>query len=251
MILITGASAGIGEATAHAFAKSGRELIVTARRGDRLQALASRLQSETPAKVSHFVLDVRDPAQIDRFVSSQGQLLERLTVLVNNAGLARGIAPLQTGNPQDWDEMIDTNLKGLLRMTRAILPFFLQKKSGHIVNLGSVAGRYTYPGGNVYCATKWAVRALNESLRLDLNGTGIRVTEISPGLVETEFSQVRLKDEAKAKAVYQGMTPLRAADVAQAIVWAVDQPRHVNIQEIVMYPTDQASPGLVHREPKT
>lgn len=247
MILITGASSGIGEATARAFARAGRGLVLMARRQERLDALATELRRGPGAEVHCFPIDVMRLEQIRTFFSRNEALVDRVSVLVNNAGLALGLQPFQEGRVEDWDRMIDTNIKGLLAMTREILPSFLRRKEGHIVNLGSVAGHWTYPNGNIYSATKWAVRSLTESLRLDLQGTGIRVTEISPGMVETEFSQVRLGDAARARAVYAGMKPLAGSDIADAIVWAVERPRHVNIQEIILYPTDQASPTVVAR----
>jgi 3-hydroxy acid dehydrogenase/malonic semialdehyde reductase len=192
-------------------------------------------------------LDVSDRAKIERFCRESAPVLQNVRVLINNAGLALGLNTLQEGNLDDWDRMIDTNLRGLLVMTRLVLPYLQDRRDSHIVNLGSVAGHSVYPKGGIYCATKFAVRALTEALRLDLLGTGIRVTEISPGMVETEFSQVRLGDAKRAKAVYSGMTPLSADDIAETIEWCLNRPRHVNIQEVVIYPTDQASPTNVHR----
>lgn len=247
MILITGASSGIGEACAHAYAAQGHSLILVARRNDRLQAVAREISARYSTQSYSFALDVTDRAEVETFFKTHKELLGRVEILVNNAGLARGLDPIQSGNLDDWETMIDTNIKGLLYFTHGILPFMLEKNRGHIVNLGSVAGRWTYPKGNIYSATKFAVRALSESLRMDLNGTPIRVTEIAPGMVETEFSEVRLRDPQKAKAVYAGMTPLSAQDVAEAVVWSTSRPAHVNIQEIVLYPVDQASPMLVHR----
>jgi serine 3-dehydrogenase len=246
VILITGASSGIGEACARSFAASGQALLLLARRKERLDRLAKELSSKCEVHV--FELDVRDRAAIEKLVKDQSKLFSRVSVLVNNAGLARGLSTFQAGDPADWDTMIDTNIKGLLYMTRAVLPYMIQAREGHVVNLGSVAGFWTYPKGNIYNATKFAVRALTEGLRLDLNGTGIRVTEISPGMVETEFSEVRLGDAAKAKAVYAGMEPLVAQDIAEAVLWAVQRPSRVNVQEIILYPTDQASPTVVNRK---
>lgn len=251
MILITGASAGIGEACAVNFAQQKRDLILVARRRDRLKALEEKLAKEYGVKVHTFALDVCDKAGIQKFAADQKALLSKVEVLVNNAGLSKGLSLLQDGNPDDWDVTLDTNIKGVLYFTRALLPFFLEKKAGHIVNLGSVAGRWPYPKGNVYAASKAAVAMLTESLRWDLNGTGIRVTEISPGMVNTEFSLVRFGDKQKADAVYAGLTPLTAQDIAETIVWSVSRPKHVNIREIVLYPTDQASTTLSHRRPAT
>ncbi len=220
-----------------------------ARRRDRLEAMKKELESAHGISVRIAVLDVRDRAAVDRFAQEHSSALDETTALINNAGLAKGLSPIDKGDVDHWEQMIDTNVKGLLYMTRAVLPHMRAKSRGHVVNIGSVAGFWTYPNGNVYSATKYAVRALTESMRLDLNGSGIRVSEISPGLVETEFSQVRLDDAAKAKAVYSGMTPLKAQDIAEAVLWCVDRPAHVNIQEIVLYPTDQASPRDVTRRP--
>lgn len=247
MILITGATAGIGEATARIFAQEGENLLLVGRRRDRLETLSSELTKAHKIQVHTFALDVRRASDVQAFARSAKPLLERVTVLLNNAGLAKGLHPIQEMDHSMWDPMIDTNIKGLLAMTREVLPYFIQKGDGHIVNLGSIAGHFTYPKGNVYSATKFAVHALTESMRLDLSGTGIRVSEISPGMVETEFSKVRLGDEAKAKAVYAGMTPLTAQDIAETILWCVRRPKHVNIQEVVIYPTDQASATVVHR----
>ncbi len=248
MILITGASSGIGSATARAFAKLGYPLLLVARRRDRLEALTKELSETFKVAVVPYVLDVRRPKDIESFGISHANYLERVEVLVNNAGLAKGLDTITTANPEHWEAMWDTNVKGLLYLTRLCLPHFLNQKRGHIINLGSAASRWVYPKGNVYCATKAAVSALSQSLRLDLNGTGIRVTEVSPGMVETEFSEVRLEDKARAKSVYQGFTPLSADDVADAIVWCAVRPSHVNVQEIVLYPTDQASTTMVSRK---
>jgi 3-hydroxy acid dehydrogenase/malonic semialdehyde reductase len=246
-VVITGASSGIGEACARAFAQEGANLVLLARRKDRLERLASELAAQSDVKI--FEIDVRDAGSIDAWAKSNSDLLAQVDVLVNNAGLALGREPIYSENPRDWEVMIDTNIKGLLYMTHAVLPFMMTRKTGHIVNLGSVAGHWTYPHGAVYAATKYAVRALNESLRLDLHGTGIRVSSISPGMVETEFSEVRFRgDEAKAKAVYQGMKPLTPADIAECVVWSCNRPPHVNIQEMIVFPTDQASVTLVNRK---
>lgn len=247
LVLITGASSGIGEACARVFAAQKGGLFLVARRGDRLARMKEDLEKQYEVEVQTAVLDVSKRAAVEAWAEKHAAVLARVECLINNAGLARGLASLQEGDPSDWDDMIDTNLKGLLYVTRAVLPGMVARGSGHIVNLGSVAGRWTYPKGNIYSATKYAVRSLTESLRLDLNGTGVRVTEIAPGMVETEFSQVRLGDAAKARAVYAGMTPLKAEDIAESVLWCVQRPRHVNVQELVIYPTDQASVGVVSR----
>jgi len=247
--LITGASAGIGAATAHAFAKAGSDVILLARRLDRLQDLKKNIESQTGRKVYIFSLDVSDTKACSELFEKEKRLFFGVNVLVNNAGLARGTDPLQRGNPEDWDEMIDVNIKGLLQITRLCLPIFLKNQEGHIVNIGSVAGRWVYPGGAVYCATKHAVRALTEGLRQDVFGSPLRVTNIEPGMVETEFSLVRFKgDSEKAKKVYEGAQALSAEDMAETILWCVNRPPHVNIQEMVIFPTSQASIGMVHRQ---
>jgi NADP-dependent 3-hydroxy acid dehydrogenase YdfG len=253
-VFISGASAGIGEATARAFAALKRDLVLVARRKERLEALKSELierhgsSSGKPLRVDILELDVRDSKAVDALFRTHKDVLSQVDVLVNNAGLALGRDPIQQGNTEDWDVMIDTNVKGLLYVTHAFLPQMIAKGSGHIVNMGSVAGYWNYPNGNIYAATKFAVRAITESLRLDLHGTGIRVSEVAPGMVETDFSRVRFKgNEEKASAIYAGTKPLTPEDIADAIVWCVQRPAHVNIQEIVIYPTDQASSTMVKR----
>ena len=244
-VFITGASSGIGEACARAFAAAGKDLILTARRIDRLFQLRDELKKAYPQIQVHcYRLDVTQRSSMDDLMSQHPEILQGVEVLINNAGLALGRDPIQKGAPTDWDVVIDTNLKGLLYVTHAFLPVFLAKKSGHIVNVSSVAGLWVYPNGNVYCASKHAVKAITESLRYDLNGSGIRVTEISPGMVKTEFSHVRFKgDQKKAAAVYEGKNPLEAADIAETIVWCVSRPARVNIQEVVLFPTEQ--PGVL------
>jgi len=247
--LITGASSGIGHETAHLLASNGYELILAARRLDKLESLKTQIQKTHPnRRIWCYPLDLTDLSQIQNFSQKMCYELSQVTVLINNAGLALGAEKLQNSNPEDWKTMLSTNVSGLLFMTHSILPYFLKNQNGFIVNIGSVAGRWTYPGGAVYCASKAAVKALSEGLRLDLMGTPIRVTNIEPGMVETEFSEIRLKDSQKAKAVYQNMTPLTGRDVANTILWCLSQPPHVNIQEIVIFPTDQAGVGYVHRK---
>jgi NADP-dependent 3-hydroxy acid dehydrogenase YdfG len=194
--------------------------------------------------------DITDRDQSLAWFKKNQHLTQNTDLLVNNAGLARGTDPLHKGNIEDWDQMIDTNVRGLLFVTRQLLPRMVERRAGHIVNIGSVAGRWSYPGGGVYCATKFSVRAISECLRMDLLGTGVRVTNIEPGMVETEFSEVRFQDKEKAKQVYKNMKPLSAQDIAESILWSVQRPAHVNIQEIVIFPTDQASIRDVHREQK-
>lgn len=247
--LITGASSGIGHATALRLASEGMDLVLMARRMDRLEKLRREIESEYKVRVIPVAADIRHHDELQAKFQALGSELETVDVLVNNAGLARGTSKLSEMHPNDWNEMIDTNIKGLVSLTRLMLPYFLKAQRGHIVNLGSVAGRWVYPGGTVYCATKFAVRAISDSLRMELIGTPIRLTNIEPGMVETEFSNVRLKDDAKAKAVYEGMTPLSSEDIADCIAWSLSRPPHVNIQEMVVFPTDQVGVGApyVHR----
>lgn len=248
-VLITGATSGIGWATAEAFAEQGFNLLLTGRRHDRLLTLQTMLKSKKPQmKIELAAFDLSDRFEVSQFFKEKKELLPKIDILINNAGLACGVEKMQEASLDDWEVMIDTNVKGLLFMTRGLLPYFVEKKSGHIVNLGSVAGRWTYPGGGVYCATKFAVRALSEGLRMDLLGSNVRVTNIEPGMVNTEFSLVRLQNQEAANKVYEGMTPLQAKDIAETILWCALRPAHVNIQELVIYPTDQAHVGQVHRQ---
>lgn len=247
LALVTGATAGIGRATALQLAATGADVIITGRRVKNLKELKAEIESEYGVKAHVLSFDISRRQECEKIARENAALFSNVDLLVNNAGLARGSDLLQEANLDDFEVMIDTNIKGLLYITRAIVPYMIKNKRGHIVNLGSVAGRWVYPRGNVYNATKFAVRALSEAMRMDLLGTPIRVTNIAPGMVETEFSLVRLQDTRKAKAVYAGMTPLKASDIAEAIVWSVQRPAHVNIQEMVIYPTDQASVYHVHR----
>lgn len=244
--LVTGASSGIGLATAEALAAMKIDLILVARRGERLKELGARLREKCGVHVETVVGDVRDKNLTAKLAETKSFL--NVDVLVNNAGLARGLGKIQDGEPSDWEEMIDTNITALLRISRAVLPNMLKNGRGHVINVGSVAGRWVYPGGGVYCATKFAVRALSEALRMDLFGTPIRVTNIEPGMVETEFSQVRLRDAQKAKTVYKNASPMSAGDIAECITWSLARPAHVNIQEMVVYPTAQAAVTMVHRK---
>jgi len=238
LALGTGASSGIGAALARGLAERGARVVLAARRADRLRGLADSLPGAEPLE-----LDVRDAAAVRDALGSRP-----FDVAVANAGLARGTAPLQSGEVGDWDEMIDTNVKGLLAVVRAVLPGMIERGRGDLLLLGSVAGRQVYPGGNVYCATKHAVRALYEALRIDAAGTGVRFTTVDPGLVRTEFANVRFRgDAAKASAVYEGMTPLTPEDVADAALFALTRPPHVNVGEIVLWPSDQASTTVVRR----
>lgn len=248
LAFVTGATAGIGAATTRAFGKAGYDLVVCGRREERLHELQLALAKEG-VRAEAMPFDVRDTPALRLATLAHPELFERVDVLVNNAGLSRGMEPLHEGNADEWDEMIDTNVKALLRVTRAILPHMVKRGRGHVVNVGSVAGRWIYPGGAVYCASKFAVRALSEGMRMDVHGTGVRVTNVEPGMVETEFSEVRFRGDAqRAREVYQGVRALKAEDVAEAILWCVQRPAHVNVQELVVYPTDQASVGMVKRE---
>ncbi len=247
-VLITGASAGIGAACAAALAVEGARLILAARRRDRLVALAEGLEQGHGSAVHVLELDVRRRESVNASIESLPAEWAAIDILVNNAGLSRGLDPLHKGAHQDWDEMIDTNIKGLLWVDRAVIPGMVRRERGHVIHIGSIAGRQTYPSGNVYCATKHAVRALTDGLRLDLAGTGVRVTSIDPGLVHTEFSTVRFHgDRKRADGVYRGMTPLTGDDVAQAVVFAATRPPHVTVGDLLLLPTDQASANLVHR----
>ena len=248
IVFITGASSGIGRSCAEAFAALGARLLLAARRRERLAELAAGLAEKHGVRVHAFELDVRDQPAVERAVAGLPAEWSAIEVLVNNAGLSRGLDKLHQGLLQDWEEMIDTNVKGLLYVTRAVLPGMIERGRGHIINIGSVAGHEVYPAGNVYCASKFAVRALSKGLRLDLNGTPIRVSEVAPGMVETEFSLVRFHGDAeRAGKVYQGLTPLGPDDVADAVVWCATRPLHVNVSEVVIWPTAQASTTLVHR----
>ncbi|MEA5514356.1 SDR family oxidoreductase [Nodularia sp. UHCC 0506] len=249
IILITGASSGIGAACARIFAGAGAKLILAARRWERLQELADTLNQEFGVESHLLQLDVRDRLAVEAAISSLPAAWSDIDILINNAGLSRGLDKLHEGDFLDWDEMIDTNIKGLLYLTRYVVPGMVKRDRGHIVNLGSIAGHQTYPGGNVYCATKAAVKAISEGLKQDLLGTPVRVTAIDPGMVETEFSNVRFHgDHARADKVYQGVTPLTADDVADVIFFCVTRSPHVNINEIILMPVDQASATLVHRQ---
>ena len=247
--LITGASAGIGRATARLLASRGARLILLARRSDRLNQISSELAQEHDCESLGLGLDLRDGPVLRASLEQLPPSWSQVDILVNNAGLARGTEPLQEGEPDEWDEVIDVNVRGLLAVSRALLPGMIKRQSGHVVNLGSIAGYETYPGGAVYCATKYAVRSLTRGMKMDLQGTPIRVTSIDPGLVETEFSQVRFRgDREKAARPYAGFQPLTPEDIAEAVVWALERPSHVNIMSMTIFPTAQASSLLVHRD---
>lgn len=246
--LVTGASAGIGESCARRLAADGAALVLWARRQDRLDALADRLSSDHGVEVDTAVVDVRDRDAVRRAVDdliASGKLPD---ILVNNAGLAAGLAPVQEGDLDHWDRMIDTNIKGLLFVTRALLPAMIERGSGHIINIGSVAGRQVYPKGNVYNATKFAVHALTEATSVDLFGTDIRVSSVNPGLVETEFSLVRFDgDSERAETVYSDTTPLTGEDVADVVSYVANAPPHVNVADVLVLPTVQRSVHLLDR----
>ena len=248
IVFITGASGGIGAATAMAFAAEGARLLLAARRADKLAVVAS-LALERGAQAVHSIdLDVRNHRAVQDAIDTLPPNWAEIDILVNNAGLSRGLDKLYQGKIQDWEEMIDTNVKGLLYVTRAVVPGMVVRGRGHIVNLGSTAGELTYPNGAVYCATKAAERAINDGLRQDLLGTPLRVTSVDPGMVETEFSLVRFHGDAeRAAKVYKGVKPLRPEDVAEVIVWAVSRPDHVNIARVLLTPVQQANSLLFHR----
>jgi NADP-dependent 3-hydroxy acid dehydrogenase YdfG len=249
IVFITGASAGIGAATALAFADEGARLLLAARRASKLAEVASAALARGAAAVHSVHLDVRSRIAVQRTIDELPEEWAAIDVLVNNAGLSRGLEKLYTGKIEDWEEMIDTNVKGLLYVTRSVVPGMVVRGHGHVVNLGSTAGEIAYPNGAVYCGSKAAVRLINDGLREDLLGTPVRVTSVEPGMVETDFSLVRFRGDAeKAAKVYKGVTPLSPEDVADTIVWAVKRPAHVNIARVVLTPVHQANSLLFHRE---
>jgi serine 3-dehydrogenase len=247
-VVVTGASSGIGAACAAAFAAQGCRLQLVARRQDRLEALAADLREKHGTDVALAALDVRDCDAVDHWSEGLQDSWFDIDILVNNAGLSRGLEPLQRGSIADWEEMIDTNVKGLLFVTRALLPRMVERGSGHVINIGSIAGHEVYPGGNVYCATKHAVAALNRGLGIDTLGTGVRVSSVDPGMVETEFSIVRFHgDRDKADAVYHGLEPLTGADVADAVLYCATRPPNANVREMILMPSAQAAAVHAHR----
>jgi len=249
IVFITGASAGIGAACARAFAAQGARLLLAARRLERLEAMEVDLLESGASALHAFQLDVQDRAAVERALGELPEEWRAIEVLVNNAGLSRGLDKLWEGQPQDWEEMIDTNIKGLLWVSRVVVAGMVARGCGHVVNLGSTAQELAYPGGNVYCGTKAAVKLINDGLRQDLMGTPVRVTSIDPGMVETEFSEVRFRgDSARATKVYQNITPLTPEDVADAVVWAVTRPAHVNIAHLLMTTIDQANSIMFNRK---
>lgn len=244
--LITGATSGIGRATAHEFAKHGINLILCGRRQERLDSVQKALSKQTIVHTLNF--DVRDKAQTFKAIASLPKEFQKIDILINNAGNAHGLDPIQTGNLDDWDAMMDINVKGLLYVSKAIIPGMTERNSGHIINIGSSAGKEVYPNGNVYCGSKHAVLAITEGMRIDLNPFGIKVGAINPGLVETEFSEVRFKGDAKADKVYKGYKALQPEDVADVIYFAISRPAHVNIADVLMFCTAQASSTIVKKE---
>lgn len=244
--LITGATSGIGRATAHEFAKHGINLILCGRRQERLDTIQKALSKQTNVHTLNF--DVRDKKAVFAAIDSLPENFKQIDILINNAGNAHGLDPIQDGNLDDWDAMLDINVKGLLYVSKAIIPQMTARQSGHIINIGSSAGKEVYPKGNVYCASKHAVVAVTEGMRIDLNPFGIKVTAINPGLVETEFSQVRFKGDAKADNVYKGYKALQPEDLADVIYFAVSRPAHVNIADVLMFCTAQASSTIVKKE---
>jgi len=248
--VITGASSGIGEACAHAFAEQGDRLVLVARRTDRLETLAATLADAHGTEALTVTLDVRDRDAVDATLGALPDAWRDVDVLVNSAGLAAGLGGLQDGDPADWDVMIDTNVRGVLSVTRALLPRMIERRSGHIVNIGSIAGRVAYPGGAVYCASKAALDRITSGLRIDLLGKGIRVSTVDPGLVETEFSLVRFQgDSERASRIYEGLEPLTGRDIADAVVWVAGRPPNVVVADMMLVPLAQAAVVHIHREP--
>lgn len=247
--LITGATSGIGKACALTYAQNGFHLILTGRRADRLAEFKDQLENDYPVKVQTLCFDVRNREEVEKNLQSLSEDLKKVDVLINNAGLSQGLDPIQNGDLNDWDTMIDTNIKGLLYVSKIVSNWMISEKKGHIVNIGSIAGKETYANGNVYCATKHAVDALNKAMRIDLLPYGIKVTGIHPGAVETEFSVVRFHgDEERAAKIYEGYDPLLAEDIAETIYFATSRPAHVNINDLVIMPTAQASAFYWHKE---
>jgi len=246
-VLITGATSGIGKATAYEFAKHSIKLVLCGRRQNRLDSIKKDLEPIT--KVHTLCFDIRNKTEVFKAIESLPDDFKHIDILINNAGNAHGLDPIQSGTIDDWEAMMDINVKGLLYVSKAIMPQMLERKSGHIINIGSSAGKEVYPNGNVYCGTKHAVLAITDGMRIDLNPFGIKVSAISPGLVETEFSNVRFKgDTARANAVYKGFEPLHAEDIAEIIYFVVSRPHHVNIADMLIYPTAQANSILIKKE---
>ncbi len=249
LVLVTGATSGIGLSTARIFAKNGYHLIITGRRSERLDALRKELELEYQVNVRTLCFDIQDPKAVTNALESLSADEKKIDILVNNAGLAAGLSSLQNGSLDHWNRMIDTNIKGLLYMTRGVCQFMIAEGHGHIINIGSIAGKEVYANGNVYCATKHAVDALNKGMRIDLLPHNIKVTAVNPGMVETEFSVVRFDgDEARAKKVYEGMQPLSPEDIADTVFWVASRPAHININDILIMPTVQANATTLIRK---
>lgn len=247
-VLISGATSGIGLACAELFAKNNHNVILTGRRGERLSKLEDEFKSKYSVEVSSLTFDIRDKDAVIKAVKSLKDNNRTIDILINNAGLASGLNTVQDGDYDDWNKMIDTNVKGLLYISREILPMMIEQGSGHIINIGSIAGKEVYPNGNVYCATKHAVDAITKGMRMDAVKHGIRVSQVAPGAVETEFSIVRFHgDKEKADAVYKGFEPLHPEDVADAVLYVANTPKHVNINDLVIMPTAQASATIMHK----
>jgi 3-hydroxy acid dehydrogenase / malonic semialdehyde reductase len=249
--IITGASSGIGKACAEVFAREKSNLILTARRIDRLKVLANNLEKSYGIKVKCLKLDVRNYDEVKKAIDSLDKNWNKIDILVNNAGLSRGLDKIHEGKKEDWDEMIDTNIKGLAYVTRHVLPLMVKRKKGHVINIGSTAGHDVYPFGNVYAATKFAVKALSQSTRYDVLDKGIKVTSVDPGMVETEFSIVRFRgDKERAKKVYTGIKPLSPKDVAETVLFCATRPQNVNINQVILTPLAQASSTQIVRKDK-
>jgi len=249
-VFITGSSSGIGEACAEIFAKNGYRIILNARRVEKNEALAQKLQREYGTECFQANFDVRDREMAEKCIDNLPENWRNIDILINNAGLALGLSPIHEGDPDQWDTMIDTNIKGVLNVSRILSKIMVERGTGHILNLSSIAGLMVYPNGNVYCATKHALEALSKAMRIDLVPYGIRVTSISPGAVETEFSLVRFSgDVERAKKTYASFTPLTAPDIADVIYFAATRPAHVNINELTIMPLAQANPYVVHKKP--
>ena len=249
IVFITGASSGIGKASAIAFANEGANLILSARRIERLQELESELKKKYKIDILTIQLDVRKKGDVKKAIASLEGKWRKIDILLNNAGLARGMSKIHEGDTDQWDEMIDTNVKGLLYVSREVIPLMVERMEGHVINLGSIAGHEVYPNGNVYCASKFAVNGISRAMRVDLYDKNIRVTTIDPGMVETEFSEVRFSgDKERAKKVYEGWEPLSAQDIADTILWCAMRPAHVNISEVIIMSTAQGSTTLLNRK---
>lgn len=248
-VFITGASAGIGKACAYAFAKEGANIIIGARRVERLEKIKKEIEDKYSVKVLAIKFDVANREEVVKSIAGLNDDWKNIDILVNNAGLGRGLNKLYEDNPEGWDEMIDTNVKGLLIVTKEVVKGMIERKDGHVINIGSIAGHQAYPGGSVYCATKHAVRAITESLRMETLEHKIRVSTVDPGMVETEFSDVRFYgDKEKAKNVYKGLKPLTGDDIAETVLFCATRPKHVNINEIIVMPSAQATAMIAHRE---